>query len=687
MRGFAAAAAVSNQHRFHHHQAHHHHHHHQVDAFNLKLPSPQLPNQQQQQQQQEPNLIKSCPSPALIAPIITNGDCDAQNRITLNVGGIRYKVYKSTLRKIPATRLSRLTESLANYDPVLQEYFFDRHPGVFAQILNYYRTGKLHYPTNVCGPLFEQELDFWGLDSNQVEPCCWMTYTVYRDTQETLAILDRLDTSVDLDTINDEFLANKFGYGEQYARNELNLWQQLKPKIWLLFDEPYSSCLAKLIAIISVFFIFVSTASFCIKTHPSMKVPVITTQIAYYNASSIQPQQLTNQGLIYRPFDGPPEIINDLGQRQKRQATPEVRDWTSSAQRDTAVWNNVETFDEQQQQQQQQETNKPTKATKQHKPSGKGQHQRPKELKAYWWLDKKKTETYATFFYIECVCNSWFLFEILIRFLVAPDRRAFSRDSVNVIDFVATISFIYDLIVSDKLISTTSSKGDILDFLNIIRILRLFKLTRHSRGLKILVYTFKASAKELLLLVGFLLLGIIIFASLIYYAERLQPNPNNDFKSIPEGEFMSFRQKLVCCCCCYLVCNVSDLFASLHEPTILLTLFRSLVGHCDHDHCGLWRLEAPDLFGHDRGRVLRHFGRAHHRPARACDRFELYHVLLAYASQREASAPEAPSDLGGGPRAGRLEPPRPQPVLLKPIAHKAGQRKCCSPGQTKHLRR
>lgn len=77
--------------------------------------------------------------------------------------------------------------------------------------------------------------------------------------------------------------------------------------------------------------------------------------------------------------------------------------------------------------------------------------------------------------------------------------------------------------------------ADILDFFSIIRILRLFKLTRHSRGLKILVHTFKASAKELFLLVFFLVLGIVIFASLVYYAERLQTNPHNDFKSIPEG--------------------------------------------------------------------------------------------------------------------------------------------------------
>lgn len=67
---------------------------------------------------------------------------DGSDRIILNVGGIRYETYKSTLKKIPATRLSRLTEALANYDTVLNEYFFDRHPGVFAQILNYYRSEK-----------------------------------------------------------------------------------------------------------------------------------------------------------------------------------------------------------------------------------------------------------------------------------------------------------------------------------------------------------------------------------------------------------------------------------------------------------------------------------------------------------------------------------------------------------------
>lgn len=36
-----------------------------------------------------------------------------------------------------------------------------------------------------------------------------------------------------------------FGYEEAYHAGTLTRWQKLKPKIWALFDEPYSSSSAK----------------------------------------------------------------------------------------------------------------------------------------------------------------------------------------------------------------------------------------------------------------------------------------------------------------------------------------------------------------------------------------------------------------------------------------------------------
>lgn len=150
-----------------------------------------------------------------------------------------------------------------------------------------------------------------------------------------------------------------------------------------------------------------------------------------------------------------------------------------------------------------------------------------------WALEKTHTNAHDAFFYIECVCNAWFTLEFVIRIVASPNRCEFIKSSVNLIDMIATLSFYIDLFLQK--FASHLENADILEFFSIIRIMRLFKLTRHSSGLKILIQTFRASAKELTLLVFFLVLGIVIFASLVYYAERIQYNPKNDFKSIPLG--------------------------------------------------------------------------------------------------------------------------------------------------------
>jgi len=37
----------------------------------------------------------------------------------------------------------------------------------------------------------------------------------------------------------------KFGLDEQLGSGQLTCWQRVKPRIWALFDEPYSSTAAK----------------------------------------------------------------------------------------------------------------------------------------------------------------------------------------------------------------------------------------------------------------------------------------------------------------------------------------------------------------------------------------------------------------------------------------------------------
>ena len=73
----------------------------------------------------------------------------------INVSGQRFETWQNTLEKYPDTLLGS-NEKDFFYDEVLKEYFFDRDPEVFRHILNYYRTGKLHYPKQECLTQFDE---------------------------------------------------------------------------------------------------------------------------------------------------------------------------------------------------------------------------------------------------------------------------------------------------------------------------------------------------------------------------------------------------------------------------------------------------------------------------------------------------------------------------------------------------
>ena len=85
------------------------------------------------------------PSPAetLSAKSDASSVMDEEDRIVLNVGGVRHETHLSTLRNISSTRLSRLAEQHMFGGIKKEMYFFDRHPAVFNSVIDFYRTGRI----------------------------------------------------------------------------------------------------------------------------------------------------------------------------------------------------------------------------------------------------------------------------------------------------------------------------------------------------------------------------------------------------------------------------------------------------------------------------------------------------------------------------------------------------------------
>lgn len=119
-----------------------------------------------------------------------------------------------------------------------------------------------------------------------------------------------------------------------------------------------------------------------------------------------------------------------------------------------------------------------------------------------------------------------FTAEYLLRLFAAPSRVKFMRSVMSVIDVVAIMPYYIGLFMTDN-----DDVSGAFVTLRVFRVFRIFKFSRHSQGLRILGYTLKSCASELGFLVFSLAMAIIIFATVMFYAEKNTTGTN--FTSIP----------------------------------------------------------------------------------------------------------------------------------------------------------
>ena len=131
---------------------------------------------------------------------------------------------------------------------------------------------------------------------------------------------------------------------------------------------------------------------------------------------------------------------------------------------------------------------------------------------------------------IEAFCVCWFTIELVSRFVLCPNKFAFVRSIMNLIDVVAIVPFYMALAMGDN----TDVVGiAMLRVLRVVRVFRVFKLSRYSKAIYLIILTISTSIRELLLLLMFILILMVLFAAGIYHFEHDDFDEENKFKSIP----------------------------------------------------------------------------------------------------------------------------------------------------------
>ncbi|XP_051946870.1 potassium voltage-gated channel subfamily A member 10-like [Xyrauchen texanus] len=160
---------------------------------------------------------------------------DGEQKVIINIAGLRFETRMKTLNQFPDTLLGDPMKRMDYFDPMRNEYFFDRNRPSFDGILYYYQSGgKIRRPANVPLDVFSDEITFYELGQEAMEQ--------FREEEGFIK-------DVEVPLPSNEFYR----------------------QFWLLFEYPESSNAARGVALISVFVIVISIIIFCIETLPEFR--------------------------------------------------------------------------------------------------------------------------------------------------------------------------------------------------------------------------------------------------------------------------------------------------------------------------------------------------------------------------------------------------------------------------------
>jgi hypothetical protein len=232
-------------------------------------------------------LPESSPLPPQEKPAEEQNKPLSRERIILNARGMKFEVLVRTLDNVPNGRLNTIKHVIEanaknppnsktvdlellddvcdDYSKDLKEFYFNRNPVVFENILKFYQQPVLEKKTHIniqdaCPLELEEEFHYWRIDWEEyLDECCSVKLDDLRDH------------------LHDEMLATKKMV--ESVTKRVNFGDKFMPKtremVWYIMEVPKSSILARVYMLFSTLIRALSILNTVLSSLPSLNAGLV----------------------------------------------------------------------------------------------------------------------------------------------------------------------------------------------------------------------------------------------------------------------------------------------------------------------------------------------------------------------------------------------------------------------------
>ena len=126
-------------------------------------------------------------------------------------------------------------------------------------------------------------------------------------------------------------------------------------------------------------------------------------------------------------------------------------------------------------------------------------------------------------------CMAWFTVDLVVRFVISPQKGRFLRRFLTVVDIAAILPFYISLMASKSEVVPIF----VIKIFHLSKIFRVLKSSRYISTMKVLAKTARACLFDLWTVFSLTFIGTILFGIIVYYCE--QWDKTTAFHSIPDA--------------------------------------------------------------------------------------------------------------------------------------------------------